>query len=671
MRYRRSVLPIAVLLAFGAQAADQAGINPADFDPAVRAQDDLYLHANGAWIARTEIPADKAIWRAGDQLTQEARLALKGILESLAAQRSIADPEQRKLADLYRGFMDEAAVNARGMTPLDGELARIAAIKSRSDLAESFAHFSRLGVPPPVAIDVDQDDKDSSRYVVILHQGGLGLPDRDYYLGDEDRFRTLRSEYLGHLVRVLQMTHDREAESHATAVVGLETQMAQAQWTRVENRDEQKIYNKYELKNLASLMPDFDWTRYLASAGIASRAHDLIVNQPTYLEKLNGIVRDADIATWRAYLTVTLVHSYAPFLARAAVAENFALHGTAVRGVPSNEPRWRRGVDLVDESMGEALGRLYVGKYFPPAHKARVEALVANLLATYHEAIESLDWMGPETKARAQEKLAKFQSQVGYPNKWRDYSRLEVKPDDLFGNRVRAQAFEYERQINKLGKPVDRDEWELDTYDVNAYYKPELNKIVFPAAILRPPFFYPDADDAANYGAIGTVIGHEISHGFDDQGSQFDGDGNLHDWWTAEDHARFKAKTAALVAQYSAYEPLPGYHVNGELTLGENIADNSGLAIAIRAYHRALAGRAAPVIDGLSGDQRLFIALAQAWHGKVRDQERIRRIKIDPHSPEQYRVNGSVVNADAYYAAFGVHAGDRMYRPPAERVHIW
>jgi putative endopeptidase len=670
MRHR-SVLPVVFLISFAAHAADQAGINRADFDPAVRPQDDLYLHANGGWIARTEIPADKAIWRAGDQLTLEARTALKGILESLAAERTISDPQRRKLAELYRSFMDEAGVNARGLAPIDAELARIAAIKSRSDLAEAFAHFSRLGAPPPMHIDVDQDDKDSSRYVVQLHQAGLGLPDRDYYLGDDARFRTLRAEYQAHLVRMLQFAHDPAAASDAAAVLALETQIAEAQWTRVENRDEQKIYNKYELKALASLMPDYDWSRYLAAGGIAARARDLIVLQPTYLQKLNAIVRDANLSTWRAYLTATLLHAYAPFLSQPVVAENFALHGTAVRGVPSDEPRWRRGVDFVDEAMGEALGRLYVEKYFPPAHKARVEALVANLLATYREAIESLDWMGPETKARAQEKLAKFQSQVGYPNKWRDYTRLEVKPGDLFGNRMRARAFEYERQINKLGKPVDRDEWELDSYDVNAYYKPELNKIVFPAAILRPPFFYPDADDAANYGAIGTVIGHEISHGFDDQGSQFDGEGNLHDWWTAEDHARFKAKTAALVAQYSAYEPLPGFHVNGELTLGENIADNSGLAIAIKAYHRALGGREPPVIDGLTGDQRLFIALAQAWHGKVRDQERVRRITIDPHSPEQYRVNGSAVNADAYYAAFGVHAGDRMYRPPQERVHIW
>jgi len=340
-------------------------------------------------------------------------------------------------------------------------------------------------------------------------------------------------------------------------------------------------------------------------------------------------------------------------------------------GLIGRFPRWRRGVDLVDESIGEALGRLYVEKYFPPPHKAKVEVLVRSLLATYRDAIESLEWMGPETKAKAQEKLAKFTYQIGYPKRWRDYTRLEVKPDDLFGNRVRAVAFEYDRQINKLGRPVDREEWEMTPQTVNAYYKPELNQIVFPAAILRPPFFYADADEAVNYGAIGSVIGHEISHGFDDQGSQFDGDGNLRDWWTAEDHARFKARTAALVAQYSAYEPLPGFHVNGELTLGENIADNSGLAITIRAYHRSLAGREAPVLDGLTGDQRLFFGLAQIWHGKARDEERIRRLKIDPHSPEQFRVNGSVVNADAYYAAFGVKAGDRMYRAPEERVHIW
>jgi predicted metalloendopeptidase len=671
MRHRRSVSAVAFLIAFGAQAADQTGISRADFDPAVRPQDDLYVHANGGWIARTEIPADKAIWRAGDQLTLEARLALKGILEALAAERAVSDPDARKVADLYRSFMDEGRANARGLQPIEPELARIAAIKSRSDLAEAFARFSRLGAPPPMEIDVDQDDKDSSRYVVLLHQAGLGLPDRDYYLSDDARFRGLRDKYQGHLVRVLESLHQPAAAADAAAVLALETQIAQAHWTRVENRDSQKRYNKYELKDLPSLMPSYDWPRYLAAAGIAPRADDLIVNQPSYLQKLDAIVRDTSLATWRAYFTVTLMHAYAPYLSQPVVAENFALHGTAVRGVPSNEPRWRRGVDLVDESIGEALGRLYVEKYFPPPHKARVEVLVRSLLATYRDAIESLEWMGPETKAKAQEKLAKFTYQIGYPKRWRDYTRLEVKPDDLFGNRMRAVAFEYDRQINKLGRPVDRDEWEMTPQTVNAYYKAELNQIVFPAAILRPPFFYADADDAVNYGAIGTVIGHEISHGFDDQGSQFDGDGNLRDWWTADDHARFKARTAALVAQYSVYEPLPGFHVNGELTLGENIADNSGLAIAIRAYHRSLAGREPPVLDGLTGDQRLLFGLAQAWHGKARDEERIRRIKIDPHSPEQFRVNGSVVNADAYYAAFGVHAGDRMYRPPEQRVHIW
>jgi predicted metalloendopeptidase len=668
MRYRQ-VFPVAILLAFSTQAAEQTGINRGDFDPAVRPQDDLYLHANGGWIARTEIPADKAIWRAGDQLALEARMALKGILESLLAGHNIADPDTRKVADLYRSFMDESRADARGLQPIEGELARIGAIKSRSDLAEAFAHFSRLGAPPPVEIDVDQDDKDSSRYVVLLHQAGLGLPDRDYYLSDDARFRSLRDTYQAHLARVLESV--RQPTADAAAVLALEKEIAQAQWTRVENRDSQKRYNKYELKDLPSLMPNFDWPRYLAAAGIAPRAHDLIVNQPSYLKKLDAIVHDTSLPTWRAYLTVTVMHAYAPYLSQAAVAENFAMHGTAVRGVPSNEPRWRRGVDFVDESIGEALGRLYVEKYFPPPHKAQVETLVRSLLATYRDAIESLDWMGPETKAKAQEKLAKFTYQIGYPKRWRDYSRLEVKPDDLFGNRVRAVAFEYDRQINKLGRPVDRDEWEMTPQTVNAYYKPELNQIVFPAAILRPPFFYADADEAVNYGAIGSVIGHEISHGFDDQGSQFDGDGNLRDWWTAEDHARFKARTAALVAQYSAYEPLPGFHLNGELTLGENIADNSGLAITIRAYHRSLAGREAPVLDGLTGDQRLFFGLAQIWHGKARDEERIRRLKIDPHSPEQFRVNGSAVNADAYYTAFGVHAGDRMYRPPEQRVHIW
>jgi len=467
------------------------------------------------------------------------------------------------------------------------------------------------------------------------------------------------------------MAGDAQAEPHAAAILELETALAQLQWTRVENRDPIKTYNKTAIADLPKLMPGYDWRAYVRGTDMEGKVDSVIISQPSYFTGLDKLMAATPLPVWKAYFKWQVLAAAAPYLSKAFVDERFAFRGTVLSGIPENRPRWKRGIALIDDSMGEALGKLYVEKYFPPENKARMEALVGHLLDAYRRDIETLDWMSAGTKKGAQEKLAKMVTKIGYPDTWRDYGALQISRDDLWGNVVRANEFEYRRNINKLGKPVDRGEWQMTPQTVNAYYNPPMNEIVFPAAILQPPFFDVRADDAVNYGGIGGVIGHEISHGFDDKGSQYDADGNLRDWFTPEDHERFKVKTRALVEQYNAYEPVPGFHVNGELTLGEDIADNSGLAITFKAYHLSLTGKAAPVIEGLTGDQRLYFGWVQVWRGKVREAEAIQRVKTDPHSPPAVRGTAPVLNQPGFYAAFGVKKGDKMYLPPERRVNIW
>ncbi|MGH8259893.1 MAG: M13 family metallopeptidase, partial [Steroidobacteraceae bacterium] len=496
----------------------------------------------------------------------------------------------------------------------------------------------------------------------------------DYYLRDDDaRLKATREKYETHIAKMLELAGDapERAKEEAHRILALETAIAKAQWTKVELRDPVKTYNKTPFAQLPALMPHYGWTRYLTDAGIAHKVDYVIVGEPSYFEALSRIIEDTPLPVWKSYFRWQLLNSFAPYLSRAFVDEDFAFYGGVLRGTPQNEPRWKRGIHFVGSAMGEGLGKVYVAKYFPPQAKARMEALVGNLLAAYRRDVDSLDWMGPQTKKQAQEKLSKLSPKIGYPNRWRDYSALKVIRGDLVGDVVRAREFEYHRQVSKLGKPIDRNEWEMTPQTINAYYRPDLNEIVFPAAILQPPFFDPHADDAANYGAIGAVIGHEMSHGFDDQGSQYDADGNLRDWWTKADHERFAAKTAALVAEYDAAEPLKGYHVNGKLTLGENIADNSGLAIAYKAYRIALHGKPAPVIDGFTGAQRFYIAFSQVWRSKMREPQLILLLKSDPHSPPPVRGSLPLENQPAFYAAFDVKPGDRMYLPPQKRVIIW
>jgi putative endopeptidase len=649
-----------------------AGIATEFVDPGVRAQDDFYDHVNGKWMKSTEIPADKSSWGSFQKLQDDTLPQLRGLVEGAMAKHAKAGTDDQRIADYYASFMDEAKLEQLGLTPLSAELAKIAAIKDKSELPAVFARMSKLGVNTPYDFGIHQDNKDSTKYVADISQGGLGMPDRDYYLkADDAKLSDTRAKYLAHVEKMLSMAGDKNAAADAKAILALETDIAQAQWTKVELRDPIKAYNKVEVAKLGDVAPNWDWNTYLKDTGIAGKVSYVIVGQPTYLKGFSEIAAKTPIDTWKAYLTAHLIESYSNYLNKAFLDEHFAFYGTTLSGVKEMEPRWKRGVGAVEGAMGESLGKLYVAKYFPAERKARMVQLVHNLLTAMKQDIGTLDWMSPETKKAAAEKLSKFTVKIGYPDKWKDYSKLAVKSDDLVGNVIRARAVAYDRELNKLGHPIDRGEWGMTPQTINAYYNPEMNEIVFPAAILQPPFFDAKADDAVNYGGIGAVIGHEISHGFDDQGSQYDGDGNLRNWWTDADHKNFEAKTKMLIEQYNAFEPVKGYHVNGALTLGENIGDNSGLAIAYKAYKLSLKGKPAPVIDGMTGDQRFYMGWAQVWRTKMREQTAIVRVKTDPHSPGQFRANGTVRNQPGYYEAFGVKSGDKMYLEPKDRVIIW
>ena len=657
-----------------AGTAPVSGIDVQYVDDGVRAQDDLYRHVNGKWLASFEIPADKPIYNMFSLVDDKTQEQLRTIVEGLQKSVDPADPDQRKIADLYASFMDEDVIEKLGTKPLDTDYARIAALKSKADIPALIAHLQRIGVATPYTPQVHQDAKDSTKYVFDIGQSGLGMPDRDYYLQGQAQMKSARIAYAAHIKRMLTLAGDPTPAGNARDIVALETALAKIQWTKVELRDPVKVYNKYKVAELAKLAPGYDWNAYLAAAGVAGRTDYLVVGQPTYIAAFNRLLKATPLPVWQAYFRWQALSATAPYLGRAFVDESFAFNGKTLQGSEKNRDRWKRGVALVDGAIGESLGKLYVAAYFPAAAKAQMEKLVQNLLATYQADIRTVDWMGPETRRHAQEKLGKFTTKIGYPSKWRDYSALTIVKGDLVGNLLRSSEFEYERNLRKLGQPIDRSEWGMTPQTVNAYYNPEKNEIVFPAAILQPPFFNMQADDAVNYGGIGSVIGHEISHGFDDQGSQYDGDGNLlvpPGWFTKADLERYTGKARALVKQYAAYSPVPGYPVNGELTLGENIADNSGLAIAYKAYQLSLSGKEAPVIDGLTGAQRFFYGFARAWRGKARDSYTILLIKTDPHSPDAIRGELPEMNMDAFYDAFGVKSGDKMYRSPVDRVSIW
>jgi predicted metalloendopeptidase len=651
--------------------APTSGIDTQYIDKSVRAQDDFFQHLNGEWLRSTEIPADKSSWGSFAKLRDDTTFHLRDLIQGLQGRKDLKGDEA-KIAALYASYMDEARLEKLGTKPLAGELSKIRGLKDKKGLPALVAHFNKNGVPAPYAVGVSQDARNSTQYAAYMGQSGLGLPDRDYYLKKDDaKMADALAKYELHVARILGMAGNKDAAAMAKSIVGLETELAKAQWTRVENRDPVKRYNKMAISQLAEDAPGYDWKAALGATGIAAKTDSVVVAQPSYMKEFARLVDSTPLQTWKAYFEWQLLRDASPYLSKEFDDAHFAFYGTVLTGVTEQQPRWKRGVGVVEGAIGEGLGKLYVAKYFPAERKARMEELVKNLLVAYKQSIDSIDWMGPETKKQAQDKLAKFTPKIGYPNKWRDYSKLQFNAGDLAGNLRRASEFAYNRNLDKLGKPIDKDEWGMTPQTINAYYRPTANEIVFPAAILQPPFFDMKADDAVNYGAIGAVIGHEISHGFDDSGSQYDGDGNLRDWWTKEDRAAFKVKADAMVKQYEAYEPVPGYNINGNLTLGENIADNSGLAIAYKAYKISLGGKPSPVIDGLSGEQRVFMGFGQVWRTKMRDQQAIVQVKTDPHSAGRFRANGTVVNQPAFYEAFGVKEGDKMYVKPEDRIIIW
>ncbi len=650
-------------------AAPVSGVDTAQFDASAQPQDDFFLYINGQWIAKTEIPADRGTYGSFYILRDQSEERVRQIIESQASGGKDGS-EGRKLGDLYASFMDEAAVEGLGLKPIEQTLARIDAVQDKNEIPRLMAHLARLGIDSFFGLMVQPDAKDSARYVVYLGQSGLGMPDRDYYLLGDKKFRALRTAYVEHVGRMLTLAGDDEGAEHARRIMGLETWMAQRQWTKVQERDDEKTYNKVEQSALADKFPGFGWSDFAQTAGFAGET-DVIVREPSYFRALGALLRTHSLETLKLYLRWQTLHATAGYLPKAFVDENFAFYGKALNGIPELRPRWKRGVLVVEQSLGEALGRIYVERHFPPEHKQRMEQLVANLQKAYEQSFQSLEWMGEQTRQKALQKLALFTPKIGYPERWRDYSKLQIRRDDLLGNVLEANAFEYDRNIAKLGKPVDRNEWEMTPQTVNAYYHPNKNEIVFPAAILQPPFFNALADDAVNYGAIGAVIGHEIGHGFDDQGSKYDGEGNLISWWTRNDRKKFEAKAQQLIEQYSKYEPLPGFRVNGELSVGENLADLGGVTIAYQAYQLSLGGKPAPVMDGLTGDQRFFIGWAQAWRTKYREATLLNQLKVGPHSPAQYRCNGVLSNLPAFYEAFGISKGDAMYRPEAQRVKVW
>jgi putative endopeptidase len=652
--------------------SEDSGILTSELDPDVRPQDDLFRHVNGSWIDRTEIPADKARWGAFMLLAEEAEAAVREIIEG--APDAAEGTEERKFGDLYASFMDEERIESLGASPLKPVLDEVAAVDSIDSLLSTLGGFERKGTSSFFQLYVDNDPGNPERYLVVFEQGGLGLPDESYYR--EEKFAEIREKYLAYLERIIGLAGLDDAPARAARVVKLETDVAAAHWDNVRSRDSEATYNLERWSDVVATAKSHgvDLDTWREAIGAPAGAFDeVVVRQPSFVEALPTLLDGARLDDWRDWLAWQVIRSNAGYLSSDFVNANFDFYGKTLTGTPELRARWKRAVSLVEGSLGEAVGRVYVERHFPAGAKAAMDVLVGNLVEAYRESISSLDWMTEATRIRAIEKLEKFTPKIGYPVKWRDYTSLEISRDDLLGNVRATNEFEFNRELGKLGKPIDRDEWFMTPQTINAYYNPGFNEIVFPAAILQFPFFEADRDAAANYGAIGAVIGHEIGHGFDDQGSKFDGDGRLTDWWTGEDRAAFEERTKSLIAQYDALAPLqvPDQHVNGALTIGENIGDLGGLSIAWKAYQISLDGAESPVIDGLTGAQRFFLSWAQAWRQKGRDEEVIRLLSIDPHSPNEFRCNQIVRNIDEFYEAYGVTSSDALWLAPAERVTIW
>jgi len=671
---------LAILAACGQEPATEAvtevaaplrsGTNVTDLDANVKPGDDFFAYVNGKWIAETEMPSDKSRYGTFDILRDESQEHVKAIIEMSATGDFAKGSDEQKVGDLYKSYLDMDARNARGIEPLQPEFERIASISSHDDLATYFAVANRRGYGMPFAIAQFSDMKNPNYYGIYAFQGGLGLPDREYYLADDDKSAELRDEYVAHIAKMFDLGGMSDGAAAAQTIMALETRLAEKQMKKEDVRNPAANYNKVATADLSGVMGQFNWKGYLTEAGIAE-TDGLILYMTDYMRALDEIIVDTDLDTWKTYLNWVALNTAAASLSDELDKQNFLFFGQTLSGTEEQREPWRRAVDTVNGSLGEVVGKVYVKNHFPPEAKERMLSLVGNLIYAYEKSINELEWMGEETKIQALDKLHKFTPKIGYPDEWRDYSALEIEADDLFGNLERATLAEYQRELDRQGGPVDRGEWGMTPQTVNAYYQPMLNEIVFPAAILQPPFFDLGADDAVNYGAIGAVIGHEIGHGFDDQGSSFDGDGVLRDWWTDDDRAEFKKRTSRLVDQYSAFAPFDDLNVNGEFTLGENIGDLGGISIGLLAYKMSLDGAEAPVIDGFTGEQRVFLGFGQVWRGKIRDEELRRRIATDPHSPSVYRANGAVRNVPEFYEAFNVEAGDALYLPPEERVKIW
>ncbi|MDR6611648.1 M13-type metalloendopeptidase [Leifsonia sp. 1010] len=654
-----------------------SGIRTDELDPAVRPQDDLFRHVNGKWLEATEIPADKARWGSFMILAEESETAVHEIVEK--AQTAAEGTEERKFGDLYTSFMDEERIDALGVEAIRDELTFAEGVDSIPSLLQTVAKLERRGLGGFYQLFVDNDPGDPERYLVFLEQAGISLPDESYFR--EERFAPVREAFVAHIQKMFELAGYDDAPERAQRVFDLETEIAGKHWDNVASRDSEKTYNLYDWADAKTVFTGGAAEGQSADLDVWAEALDapqgalaeVVLRQPSFTAGLAELLTDDRLESWRDWLTWQVIHGAAPYLSGDFVEANFDFYGRTLTGTPQMRVRWKRGVSLVEGAMGEAVGRIYVENHFPPAAKQQMDELVANLIEAYRQSIRTLDWMGEETKERALDKLEKFTPKIGYPVKWRDYSRLEIDPTNLVGNVRAAALFEFERELGKIGSPIDRDEWFMTPQTINAYYNPGFNEIVFPAAILQFPFFDANRDAAANYGAIGAVIGHEIGHGFDDQGSKFDGDGRLEDWWTEADRAAFEERTASLIEQYNALAPaqVPEHHVNGALTIGENIGDLGGLGIAWKAYLLSLNGEEPPVIDGLTGAERFFLSWAQAWQQKGRDEEVIRLLAIDPHAPNEFRCNQIVRNIDAFYDTFQVGDGDRLWLPPAERVTIW
>ncbi|WP_246357577.1 M13 family metallopeptidase [Pyxidicoccus fallax] len=646
-------------------------------DRSVKPGDNFYRHVNGAWLDKTQIPADRSSYGMFTALSEQADQRSRELIE--AQTQAPEGSEARKIGDFFATFLDEATIEAKGIAPLKPELDRIAAIANKKALSTELGstlqsdvdalNTGRIYTANLLGLWVVEDLNDPSRYAPYLLQGGLGLPDRDYYLVDNPRFKEVREAYQKHIANMMKLAGLSEPEARAARVFALETKIAKAHWAQVDSRDISKTNNPWPREQFAKKAPGIDWNAYFAAAGLAQQPQ-IIVWQPSALTSLSKLVGSEPIQAWKDWLSFRAIARTAPVLPKAFVDESFSFYGKTLSGAQKQRDRWKRGIDFTNSALGMAVGKLYVEKYFPPNVKAEADTMVRNIVEAFGKRIDALTWMSPETKARAKEKVGTLQTSIGHPTKWRDYSKLEVVRGDAFGNFERAARFETQRNLNKLGQPVDRTEWYMVPHLVNALNSPQQNSIIFPAAILQPPFFDANADPAVNYGGIGAVIGHEIVHSFDDTGAKFDARGKLENWWTKEDEARFQAAGKALTEQYNAYKPLPDLAVNGDLTLGENIADVAGVAVAYDAYKLSLGGKPAPVIDGFSGDQRFFLGFAQVWRNKYREPMLRRILMTDGHSPGEFRA-ATVRNLDTWYQAFDVQPGQGLFLTPEQRVRIW